>query len=115
MIGPAIRRGEIWWVNFDPAVGGEVRKTRPAVVVSNNRFNAGNNRVQVIPLTSSEKRLYLFEAYVTAGGRRSKAMADQIKTLARERLREKIGHVTTEEMKAIEKAIRVQLDLDAGR
>lgn len=111
MTGPAIRRGEIWWVNFDPAIGGEVRKIRPAVVVSNDRFNAGNNRVQVIPLTSSEKRLYLFEARVTVGRRQSKAMADQIKTIARERVREKIGHVTIEEMKAIEKAVRIQLAL----
>jgi mRNA interferase MazF len=107
----AIRRGEIWWVSFDPAIGGEIRKTRPAVVVSNDRFNAGNNRVQVVPVTSSEKRLYLFEAYVKVRGRQCKAMADQVKTIARERLRDKIGHVTVEEMKAIEKALRIQLDL----
>ncbi len=111
MIGPAIRRGEIWWVNFAPVIGGEIRKTRPAVIVSNDRFNINNNRVQVIPLTSSEKRLYLFEAHVTIRGRQNKAMADQIKTIAKERVREKIGHVTSEEMKAIERAIRIQLDL----
>ena len=111
MIGPTIRRGEIWWVRFDPSIGGEIRKTRPAVVVSNDRFNVGNNRVQVVPLTSSEKRLYLFEAHVIIRGRQNKAMADQIRTIAKERLGEKIGHVTIEEMKAIEKAIRVQLAL----
>ena len=111
MVGPNIRRGEIWWVSFDPSIGGEIRKKRPAVVVSNDRFNVGNNRVQVVPLTSSEKRLYLFEAYVMVHGRQSKAMADQIRTIARERVGEKIGHVTIEEMRAIEKAIRVQLAL----
>ena len=111
MIGPTIQRGEIWWVNFDPSIGGEIRKTRPAVVVSNDRFNVGNNRVQVVPLTLSEKRLYLFEAHVIIRGRQNKAMADQIRTIAKERLGEKIGHVTIEEMKAIEKAIRVQLAL----
>jgi mRNA interferase MazF len=111
VIDPTIRRGEIWWVSFDPAIGGEIRKTRPAVVVSNDRFNLTNNRVQVVPLTSSEKRLYLFEAYVMVRGRQNKAMADQIKTIAKERMREKIGHVTIEEMKAIEKAIRIQLAL----
>lgn len=111
MAGPTIRRGEIWWVRFDPSLGGEIRKTRPAVVVSNDRFNAGNNRVQVVPLTSSEKRLYLFEAYVVVDGRRSKAMADQIRTIATERMSEKIGHVTGDEMNAIEEAIRIQLAL----
>lgn len=111
MTGPVVRRGEIWWVSFDPAIGGEIRKTRPAVVVSNDRYNAGSNRVQVIPVTTSEKRLYVFEAYVAVRGRECKAMADQIKTVARERIREKIGHVTIEEMKAIETAIRIQLAL----
>lgn len=111
MLGAAIRRGEIWWIHFDPSIGGEIRKTRPAVVVSNDRFNSRNNRIQVVPLTSSEKRLYLFEAYVTVRGRQSKAMADQIRTIAKERVAEKIGHVTSEEMKAIEKAMRVQLAL----
>jgi len=109
--GPAIRRGEIWWVRFDPSLGGEIYKTRPAVVVSNDRFNSSSNRIQVVPLTSSEKRLYLFEAYVMVRGRQNKAMADQIRTIAKERLGEKMGHVTIEEMKAIEKAIRVQLAL----
>lgn len=111
MIGPAIRRGEIWWVRFDPSFDGEIRKTRPAVVVSNNQFNLGNNRVQVVPLTTSEKRLYLFEARVVVRGRPNKAMADQIKTVAKEQVGEKIGHVTTDETAAIEKAIRVQLSL----
>ena len=111
MAGPAIRRGEIWWVRFDPSVGGEIRKARPAVVVSNDRFNSTNNRIQVVPLKSSEKRLYLFEAYVMVHGRQSKAMADQIRTISKERVSDKIGHVTIEEMTAIEKAIRVQLSL----
>ena len=111
MAGPVIRRGEIWWVRFDPSIGGEIRKTRPAVIVSNNHWNSNNNRVQVVPLTSSEKRLFLFEAHVMVRGRQNKAMADQIRTVAKERMGDKIGQVTIDEMKAIEKAIRVQLDL----
>lgn len=111
MAVPDIRRGEVWWVDFDPAVGGEVRKRRPAVVVSNDYFNVRNNRVQVIPLTSSEKRLYLFEAYVVMGGQRDKAMADQIRTVSKERLSNRAGRVTSREMLEIERAIKIQLDL----
>ena len=56
------RRGEVWRVAFDPSVGGEIRKTRPAVVVSNDVANRILNRVELVPLTSSTQRLYPREA-----------------------------------------------------
>ena len=87
------RRGEVWWVAFDPSVGGEARKTRPAVVVSRDSANRSINRVQVVPLTSSTNRLYPSEAYVTLGGERRKAMADQLGTVSKLRLRDTIGHL----------------------
>lgn len=46
-----MRRGEVWWVNFEPTVGGEIRKQRPAVIISNHAANKYLNRVQVVPLT----------------------------------------------------------------
>ncbi len=59
-----MKRGEVWWVNFDPSTGGEIKKTRPAIILSNDISNKYLNRVQVVPLTSSTDRLYPSEAYV---------------------------------------------------
>ena len=81
-----MKRGEVWWVNFDPSVGGEIRKQRPAVIVSNDAANQYLNRVQVIPLTRIVDQLYPSETYVTFRGKRAKAMADQLTTVSKKRL-----------------------------
>lgn len=106
-----MKRGEVWWVNFEPAVGGEVRKQRPAVIVSNDAANKHLNRVQVVPCTSSTERLYPSEAYVTIRGKKHKAMADQLTTVSKARLHNLVARLSKADLSGVEQAIRVQLGL----
>jgi len=104
-------RGDVWWVNFEPSLGGETKKIRPAVVISNDFANRRMNRVQVVPITSNIERLYPSEAYVTLRGQQRKATADQLSTVSKLRLKEFIARVSYAELAAIERAILLQLGL----
>lgn len=106
-----MKRGEIWWVNLDPAIGREIKKTRPAVIISNDSANKFLNRVQIIPLISTVENCYPSEAIIKLNGKDSKAMADQITTADKKRLQDKIGSLSSKDMMAIEKAIKIQLGL----
>ena len=108
---PWPRRGEVWLVAVDPSVGGEIQKTRPAVVVSNDTANALLNRVQVVPVSSQVERLYPAEAYISVDGQRRKAMADQITTASKRRLLRRMGVLGKDDMEAVGRIVRLQLDL----
>lgn len=106
-----MNRGEVWWVNFAASTGGEIKKRRPAVIVSNDAANKYLNRVQVVPMTSKIDRVYPSEAVVTVKRKRNKAMADQLTTVSKQRLTNRLGKLTASDMRQVERAVRIQLDL----
>ena len=106
-----MKRGDVWWVEFDPAPGSEIKKTRPAIIVSNDSANRHLARVIVVPLTSNTERLYPGEAFITLSGKPSKAMADQIMTVDKKRLKTKIDTLSKSDLRDVEAAILVQLGL----
>src|SRR4030066_723934 len=101
-----MRRSEVWWVNFDPSIGGEIKKKRPAVIISNDASNKSPNRSQVVPLTSKTDRLYPSEAVVVFEGKESKAMADQLTTVSKTRLFRRADILSQEDMNKAEEAIK---------
>ena len=107
----APRRGDVYWVALDPVLGSEIRKTRPAVVVSNNSCNTFGSRVVVLPLTINVESLYPGEALVTVKGKAARALGDQIRSLDKSRLRSKVDKLSKDEVEAVEEALRITLGL----
>jgi mRNA interferase MazF len=106
-----MKRGEVWWVNFDPSPGSEIQKKQPAVIVCNNVSISFLNRVQVVPIARKTENIYPSEAVVIFKGEKSKAMTDQITTVKKERLFQLAGIISEKDMQSIEKAIKLQLDI----
>lgn len=95
------KRGEVWWVDLDPALGSEIKKRRPAVVVSNDIANKVLNRIQVVLLPSNTKRVFASECLLTVKQQQCKASADQIRTISTERLGRRIGALSKNDVVGI--------------
>lgn len=110
-----IKRGEVYWTQMDPSVGAEVRKTRPAVIVSNDIGNANANIVTVLPLTTSVKRVYPYDVLLKAGTCGNtpdcKVMGNQIRTIDKSRLGALMGALPEFLMTQVDRAMRRHLAL----
>lgn len=115
-----MRRGEIYWVDMDPARGAESDKRRPAVIVSNDGANAtaarlGRGVVTVVPVTSNTARVFPFQVLLdpTSSGLKaeSKAQAEQVRAVAVDRIGARIGAVDPDELRALDDALRLHLAL----
>ena len=107
----APRRGDVFWVVLDPALGTEIRKTRPAVVISNDSCNRYGSRLVVLPITSNVESLYPGEARIEVGGAPARVLGDQIRSIDKTRLRSRIGRLTKQELLSVENAVQITLDL----
>jgi mRNA interferase MazF len=109
------KRGELWLVALDPTVGSEIGKTRPAVVISNDRNNEYAETVTVLPMTSKTEKIYPFEVAIPAGQRGlkvdSKVKASQIRTIAKARLIKRLGTLAEKSIALIEGAVLIHLGM----
>lgn len=115
-----MRRGEIVTVDLDPARASESSKTRPAVIVSNDTANStadrlGRGVITVVPVTSNTERVYPFQvllpAAVTGLARESKAQAEQVRSVAVERVGRRVGRLPAALMAELDRALRIHLSL----
>lgn len=106
-----MKRSEIWWVEFPHSVHGEIKKTRPAIIVSNDLLNKHANRVQIVPLTTNTTKVYPSEALIRLNQKSVKAMADQLQTASKKRLIKCVGIVSKKDMHNIDRALKVVLSL----
>jgi mRNA interferase MazF len=105
-----IQRGDVFLVNLEPVLGSEIGKTRPAVILQNDLANRSSPTVTVVPLSSNLGRIFPFQVRIPAGEggleRDSKVLCEQIRTLSKGRLLQRLGSLPPERLEEI----RVALD-----
>ena len=106
-----VERGEIWWVNLDPAVGHEIKKSRPCIVLSANEVNRVRATPVVIPLSSSPKAAPPIVLSVPSAGKDSVAVVDQIRSVDKKRFVNRAGILSNADLRNLELAAKQVLQL----
>ncbi len=111
-----VRRGEIWFVNLDPTIGHEIKKSRPAVIIQNDLGNKFSQTTIVAPVTSSVERVFPFEALIGKKGgldKDSKVLLNQIRAVDKKRLVKRLGRLDSESVAKVDEALKISLGLVA--
>jgi mRNA interferase MazF len=106
-----MNRGDIYWCDFEPATGAEIRKLRPAIIISNDISNKYIDVVQVIPLTSNTTNIYPSECLINTSLKLAKALCSQLTTLDKSRIKGFISKISQKEIRQLESAIMLQLGI----
>ncbi len=106
------KRGHIYWTNLDPTIGSEIKKTRPALIISNDIANAFSSRVIVAPITSSVSKLFPFEVEIEINEKKGKVLLDQIRSIDKSRLGKLIGELDSKIMHKVNEALKISLFLE---
>lgn len=106
-----VQRGEVWWVNLDPTQGGEIRKTRPAVVLTADPLNRARRTVVVVPLSTGPAPRPPIVVDTPSAGTGSVAVCDQLRAVDKSRLTRRAGQLATADLRAVENGVRAVLEL----
>jgi len=115
----AIHKGDVWYVSFDPTVGSEIKKTRPAVVISNDIANQYSAAITVLPVTERGEKIYPFEVELPNGqsgfSKAGKIKCQQIRIIDKSRLGRFVGVLPDRVVHSVERALCLHLDIDPSR
>jgi mRNA interferase MazF len=106
-----VRRGEVWWVDLDPTRGSEIRKTRPAVVLTADALNRARRTVVVVPLSTGPTPRPPIVVATASAGAGSVAVCDQVRAVDKGRLTRRVGQLATADLRAVEDGVRIVLEL----
>jgi len=104
-------RGDIWYADLEPTTGSEIGKKRPCVILSSNVVNRKRRTVVVVPLSTAPIAIPPITVPVISGGRNAVAVIDQIRAIAKERIGNRVGFMSPEDMDMVEAAVRRVLAL----
>ena len=106
-----MKRGEVWWVDLDPIRGSEIKKTRPAAILTVDALNRARRTVVVVPLSSSAQPRPPIVVAVPSAGPGSVAVCDQVRAVDKTRLVERIGELSNMDLLSLSSGVRQVLDL----